>query len=105
LAVVALWLWLNVHVFPPVDRPTAWASKGIYGEKIGATDPARDALHDTAMMTSSDPVRACLAERTTRRAEQSRSGTPAPSTSRSIGLVDTNTDNPVRSVRLSRLAG
>lgn len=45
LAVVVLWLWLNAHVFPPVDHPTAWASKGIYGEKIWATEPARVPAH------------------------------------------------------------
>ena len=37
VALLAGWLWLNVRVFPPVDRPTAWASKGIYGERIWAT--------------------------------------------------------------------
>ena len=39
LAVVVLWLWLNPHVFPPVERPTRWASKGIYGERIWARHP------------------------------------------------------------------
>ena len=32
-AVIA-WLWLNPHDFPPVDTPTTWAAKGIYGEKL-----------------------------------------------------------------------
>jgi len=45
LAIVVLWLWLNAHIFPPVDHPTAWASKGIYGEKIWATEPARVPAH------------------------------------------------------------
>jgi hypothetical protein len=40
IAVVAVWLWLNPRVFPPVDRPVAWASKGIFGERIWARDRA-----------------------------------------------------------------
>jgi hypothetical protein len=36
LAVVAVWLWLNPRVFPPVEHPTAWASKGIHGEMVWA---------------------------------------------------------------------
>lgn len=28
LAVVALWLWWNPHAFDPIDKPTAWSSKG-----------------------------------------------------------------------------
>jgi hypothetical protein len=32
-------------VFPPVPVPTAWASKGIHGERIWATDPARVPAH------------------------------------------------------------
>ena len=34
-----LWLWLNPRVFPPVERPTRWASKGFYGERIWARQP------------------------------------------------------------------
>lgn len=45
LAVVAVWLWLNPHVFPPVHEPTAWASKGIYGERIWATERRRVPRH------------------------------------------------------------
>jgi hypothetical protein len=45
LALVVLWLWLNAHVFPPVETPTAWASKGIYGERIWATAPERVPAH------------------------------------------------------------
>lgn len=45
LALVMVWLWLNPRVFPPVDQPTAWASKGIYGERIWATEPARVPTH------------------------------------------------------------
>jgi hypothetical protein len=45
LALLAGWLWLNVRVFPPVDRPTAWASKGIYGERIWATQADRVPAH------------------------------------------------------------
>jgi hypothetical protein len=45
LAVVAVWLWLNPRAFPPVDVPTAWASKGIYGERIWAIEPGRVPAH------------------------------------------------------------
>lgn len=45
LALVMVWLWLNPRVFPSVDQPTAWASKGIYGERIWATEPARVPTH------------------------------------------------------------
>jgi hypothetical protein len=45
IAAIALFLWLNTHVFRPVDSPTAWASKGIYGEKIWATDATRVPAH------------------------------------------------------------
>ncbi|HEY6740285.1 MAG TPA: DUF6653 family protein [Actinopolymorphaceae bacterium] len=34
VAVVILWLWLNPHVFPPIEQPRSWAAKGIYGEKL-----------------------------------------------------------------------
>ncbi|MET8764480.1 DUF6653 family protein [Lentzea sp. NPDC004782] len=33
VAVVVVWLWLNVKVFPPVSEPRGWASRGIYGER------------------------------------------------------------------------
>ena len=36
LAVVVLWLWLNPRVFAPIHEPTAWASKGIFGEEVWA---------------------------------------------------------------------
>jgi hypothetical protein len=45
VALLAGWLWLNVRVFPPVDRPTAWASKGIYGERIWATQADQVPAH------------------------------------------------------------
>jgi hypothetical protein len=45
LALLAGWLRLNVRVFPPVDRPTAWASKGIYGERIWATQADQVPAH------------------------------------------------------------
>lgn len=32
------WMWINPHVFPAVDEPRSWASKGIYGEKMYAAD-------------------------------------------------------------------
>jgi len=34
IAAVIAWLWLNPHVFAPVETPTSWTAKGIYGEKI-----------------------------------------------------------------------
>ncbi|WP_214410049.1 DUF6653 family protein [Sphaerisporangium fuscum] len=34
VAAVVVWLWLNPHVFRPVDEPRDWAAKGIYGEKL-----------------------------------------------------------------------
>jgi hypothetical protein len=34
IAVVLVWLWLNPRVFAPVETPTSWTSKGIYGEKL-----------------------------------------------------------------------
>ena len=40
IALVMVWLWLNPRVFSPVIRPAAWASKGIYGERIWAVDRA-----------------------------------------------------------------
>ena len=40
LALVMVWLWFNPRVFPPVTRPVAWASKGIYGEAIWARQRA-----------------------------------------------------------------
>ncbi len=45
VAVVVLWLWLNARVFPAVDHPTAWASKGIYGEWVWATEFDRVPAH------------------------------------------------------------
>ncbi|MFE1937612.1 DUF6653 family protein [Streptomyces sp. NPDC059474] len=30
---VVVWLWLNVHLFKPVE-PTSWAARGIYGEQL-----------------------------------------------------------------------
>ena len=34
VAAVIVWLWLNPRVFAPVETPTSWAAKGIYGEKL-----------------------------------------------------------------------
>jgi hypothetical protein len=34
IALVVLWLFLNVFVFAPITSPHNWASKGIYGEKL-----------------------------------------------------------------------
>lgn len=38
LAVVVAWLIVNPSAFPPVDRPTNWASRGIYGERMWFDD-------------------------------------------------------------------
>lgn len=41
IALVIVWLWLNPHVFSPVDEPRAWAARGIYGEKLWLDEPGR----------------------------------------------------------------
>jgi hypothetical protein len=38
VAVVALWLWWNPHAFAPVEKPTAWSSRGIFGERLWLQD-------------------------------------------------------------------
>ncbi|MDP4510559.1 DUF6653 family protein [Nonomuraea turcica] len=39
VAAVIAWLWLNVHIFGPVE-PVSWAAKGIYGEQLHVTGHA-----------------------------------------------------------------
>ena len=34
IAAVIAWLWLNPRVFAPVETPTSWAARGIYGERL-----------------------------------------------------------------------
>jgi len=34
-------LWLNPRAFAPVDEPTSWAAKGIYGERLWLTQRRR----------------------------------------------------------------
>jgi hypothetical protein len=34
IALVFVWLVLNVFVFSPIETPRSWVSKGIYGEKL-----------------------------------------------------------------------
>lgn len=34
VAGVVLWLWWNPHAFAAIDKPTAWSSRGIYGERL-----------------------------------------------------------------------
>jgi hypothetical protein len=47
---VVVWLWFNPRVFPPVDEPVKWASKGIFGERIWATANDRvPPYHRTAL--------------------------------------------------------
>ena len=41
LAVVLGWLWWNPHAFKPIEEPTAWSSKGIYGERLWLKDRSR----------------------------------------------------------------
>ena len=49
IALVVCWRWLNPRVFAPVVKPVAWASKGIYGERIWARHRAAvPARHRTA---------------------------------------------------------
>lgn len=43
VALVVVWLAVNPHVFPAVERPTSWTAKGIYGEKLW--------LHDRSLVT------------------------------------------------------
>ncbi|MEW9549597.1 DUF6653 family protein [Nonomuraea sp. NPDC050783] len=43
VGLVAVWLALNPHVFPAVERPDGWAARGIYGEKMW--------LHDRSLVT------------------------------------------------------
>ncbi|MER6950517.1 DUF6653 family protein [Nonomuraea sp. NPDC000554] len=40
VALVVVWLVVNPHAFPPVERPESWAAKGIYGEKMWLLDRA-----------------------------------------------------------------
>jgi hypothetical protein len=34
IGLVVVWLYVNVLVFPPIETPRSWASKGIYGERL-----------------------------------------------------------------------
>ncbi|MEO3876273.1 DUF6653 family protein [Nonomuraea sp. B12E4] len=47
VAAVAVWLWLNVHLFSPVE-PTSWAARGIYGEQLHVEGKA-PAAHKTVL--------------------------------------------------------
>ncbi|MEU7859260.1 DUF6653 family protein [Nonomuraea sp. NPDC049141] len=38
VALVVVWLIVNPHAFPAVERPSSWAAKGIYGEKMWLRD-------------------------------------------------------------------
>jgi hypothetical protein len=46
VAAVAVWLWVNPHVFPAVTEPRSWAAKGIYGERLWLNEPASVAPAD-----------------------------------------------------------
>jgi hypothetical protein len=41
LALVMLWLWWNPRAFSPIDKPIAWSSKGICGERLWLQDRSR----------------------------------------------------------------
>jgi len=41
VVVVIVWLVINPVVFRPVDPPTAWASKAVYGEQLWLTERDR----------------------------------------------------------------
>ena len=41
IGAVVLWLWWNPHAFAPVDKPVAWSSRGIYGERLWLQDRSR----------------------------------------------------------------
>jgi hypothetical protein len=45
LGLVTGWLWLNPHVFSPIDTPVRWASKGIFGEQLWANPRDRVPRH------------------------------------------------------------
>jgi Family of unknown function (DUF6653) len=47
---VIVWLWLNPHVFAPVETPTSWAAKGIYGEKLWLRQRSRIPADDRAVL-------------------------------------------------------
>jgi hypothetical protein len=95
LAAVALWLWLNPRVFPPVRTPTRWASKGIHGEMLWARrPPAVPTAHRTAFRLIAVPGVVGI---------QNRSVPPLTCT-----VSMTASDPPGRSTwagRLSRTAG
>ncbi|KMO70277.1 DUF6653 family protein [Mycolicibacterium chlorophenolicum] len=40
-AAVLVWLWWNPRAFGPIETPTAWSSKGIYGERLWLQSPDR----------------------------------------------------------------
>ncbi|MGW3349733.1 DUF6653 family protein [Nonomuraea rubra] len=38
VGLVVVWLALNPHVFPAIERPGSWTARGIYGEKLWLRD-------------------------------------------------------------------
>lgn len=38
IGLVVGWLWWNPHAFAPIDTPTAWSSRGIFGERLWLAD-------------------------------------------------------------------
>jgi len=51
VAVVVIWLVINPVVFRPVDEPTAWVSKAVYGEQIWLTERNRVPVAYRTMLT------------------------------------------------------
>ncbi|MEV7907834.1 DUF6653 family protein [Streptomyces anulatus] len=41
VATVIVWLWLNPHLFRPVEAAHSWAAKGIHGERLWLEQRAR----------------------------------------------------------------
>ena len=56
VGLVAIWLWLNPRVFPPVTEPRSWAAKGIYGEKLWLEHRKRIPPEDLAALNRLIPI-------------------------------------------------
>jgi hypothetical protein len=56
LAAVMVWLWLNPRVFAPVEQPTSWAAKGIYGEKMWLKERDRMSPDDLKVLRMLAPI-------------------------------------------------
>lgn len=45
VALVMAWLVLNVFIFPPIEKPVSWVSKGIFGEQLWLSQRKTLAAH------------------------------------------------------------